>query len=370
MTALLPSVFGSNASPTGSIPNSAMHFSVAPMLDWTDPHCRHFHRQLSKHAWLYSEMVTTGALLYGKNLPRFLQQDPTDHPVVLQLGGSDPHALAQCAALAAEWGYCEVNLNVGCPSDRVQNNQIGACLMAHPSIVAEAVAAMKTATHLPITVKCRLGIDHQNEGETLVEFVSALDHAKVDGIILHARKAWLQGISPKENREIPPLRYELVHQIKAAFAHLPIALNGGIKQLEEGVSHLHPSTDLPALNGFMMGRAIYENPFILSKVDSQLYGMHPASVCRFTVVEQLFPYIEAHLAQGGKLMQVCRHMLGLFYGMPGGRLWRRHLSEKGFGEGAGLSVLREAMQLVRNEQDRARESSQPWFEPHTGETTP
>lgn len=338
--------------------NSAMQFSVAPMLDWTDRHCRHFHRKLSKHAWLYSEMVTTGAIIYGENLPRFLGHEPNDAPVVLQLGGSTPKDLAYCAGLAAEWGYSEVNLNVGCPSDRVQNNMIGACLMDHPQMVAEAVAAMKQTTDLPVTVKCRIGIDQQNEEETLQPFISALKDAGVDGVIIHARKAWLQGISPKENRDIPPLNYQLVHQMKQAFPHLPIAINGGIKTLADGLLHteLASSSDFtPALDGFMIGRSAYEQPYMLTEVDNLLYQGTAEAPSRQAVVEQMYDYIENHLQAGGKLIHITRHMLGLYHGLPGGRMFRRYLSQNAFKENAGVEVLQEAVKMVNQEIERMAE---------------
>ncbi|QKI89182.1 tRNA dihydrouridine(20/20a) synthase DusA [Thiomicrorhabdus xiamenensis] len=335
--------------------NSAQHFSVAPMLDWTDRHCRHFHRKLSKRTWLYSEMVTTGAIIYGNNLPRFLGQDKNDAPVVLQLGGSNPTELAQCAAIAEEWGYSEVNLNVGCPSDRVQNNMIGACLMAHPNIVAEAVDTMKSATQLPVTVKCRLGIDEQNEEESVFQFVEALNEVNTDGVIIHARKAWLQGISPKENREIPPLNYDLVHQVKNVYQDLPIAINGGIKTLQSGMQHLDNYHDLPALDGFMIGRSAYEQPYLLAEADQLLYGSDERLLTRKQVVEQMYDYIENHLQQGGKLIQVTRHMLGLFHGLPGGRMWRRYLSQNAFKAEAGLETLQEALRIVEDEIERMAE---------------
>lgn len=338
--------------------NSAMHFSVAPMLDWTDRHCRHFHRKLTKRAWLYSEMVTTGAVIYGENHPRFLGHDKNDSPVVLQLGGSTPKDLAYCAALAEDWGYSEVNLNVGCPSDRVQNNMIGACLMGHPEMVAEAVAAMKQVTNLPVTVKCRIGIDEQNELETLYPFIEALDNVAIDGVIIHARKAWLQGISPKENRDIPPLNYQLVHQMKQQFSHLPIAINGGVKTLQSGLKHLVAASenDYPAaLDGFMVGRSVYEQPYLLSEVDRLLYQEQTAALNRQEVIEQMYDYIENHLLNGGKLIHITRHMLGLYHGLPGGRMFRRYLSQNAFKPEAGVEVLQQALAMVNQEIERMAE---------------
>ncbi|MBF6056880.1 MULTISPECIES: tRNA dihydrouridine(20/20a) synthase DusA [Thiomicrorhabdus] len=332
--------------------SSAQNFSVAPMLDWTDRHCRYFHRQLSRKAWLYSEMVTTGAIIYGDNLPRFLGHHPDETPIVLQLGGSNSSELAKCAVIGEEWGYSEINLNVGCPSERVQNNMIGACLMAHPELVAEDVAAMKAKINIPVTVKCRIGIDEQNEEESIYAFLQAVDQAQVDGVIIHARKAWLQGLSPKDNRDIPPLNYELVHRMKQEFPHIPIAINGGIHNLQDGMLHLQEYKGLDRLDGFMIGRAAYERPYLLSEVDSVVYGQEPKVAGREGVLEKMKPYIEAHLQSGGKLIQVTRHMLGLFHGLPGGRLWRRYLSENAYKPNAGLEVLEQAYQKVRAEQER------------------
>ncbi len=339
--------------------NSANQFSVAPMLDWTNRHCRYFHRQLSKQAWLYSEMVTTGAIIYGNNLPRFLGHDDSDAPVVLQLGGSKLEELAQCAQLGEQWGYSEINLNVGCPSDRVQNNMIGACLMEHPKLVADCVAAMKACVDIPITVKCRIGIDEQEDFDLLHAFIEGLVKEGVDGVIIHARKAWLKGLSPKENRDIPPLRYDWVHQIKQNFSELPIAINGGITDLEQAREHLtngwlpeESNQSLPAVDGVMLGRAIYERPYLLAEVDSLFYNDSQTMLSREQVLYSMFPYIEQHLIGGGKLNQITRHMLGLFHGLPGARMWRRSLSENAFKEGAGIEVVEAAYQLVLTEMQR------------------
>ncbi len=332
--------------------NSACGFSVAPMLDWTDKHCRYFHRQLSQQAWLYSEMVTTGAIIYGENLPRFLGHNPEEVPVVLQLGGSNSQELAHCAALGEEWGYSEINLNVGCPSDRVQNNMIGACLLGHPELVAENIAAMKSKVSIPVTVKTRIGIDEQEDYAILHSFVNGLVNAGVDGVIIHARKAWLQGLSPKENREIPPLKYDWVHQIKADFAGLDIAINGGFSTHEHALKHFQAYQDLPAIDGVMLGRAAYEQPFILSEVDHLYYGQDKKELSRLEVLEKMYPYIENHLSEGGKLNQITRHMLGLFHGLPGGRIWRRHLSENAFKPGSGIDVVEQAYQMVAAEIQR------------------
>ncbi|WP_019896310.1 tRNA dihydrouridine(20/20a) synthase DusA [Hydrogenovibrio halophilus] len=346
-------MLNSQYRPVDQARNSAQAFSVAPMLDWTNAHCRVFHRMLSDQAWLYTEMVTTGAILYGDNLPRFLGHDPSDAPCSLQLGGSDPKELAQCARLGEAWGYQEINLNVGCPSDRVQNNLIGACLMAHPQRVAEAVSAMKAAvTHIPVTVKCRIGIDDQEDFETFAAFIEAQVGAGVDGVIVHARKAWLQGLSPKQNRDIPPLRYDWVRRLKAAYPDLSIAVNGGIVSPDAGRDFLtpDPDTSLPGLDGVMIGRAVYEKPFLLTQLNPPNRG-----ISRAQVVEKMAPYIEAHLEQGGKLNQVTRHMLGLYAGLPGGRKWRRFLSEQAFKPEADLSTLFEARRLVEAEIERMQE---------------
>lgn len=341
--------------------NSASGFSVAPMLEWTDRHCRVFHRHLTQRAWLYSEMVTTGAILFGNDLERFLGHSEMDSPVVLQLGGSDPEALAKCAKLGEEWGYNEINLNVGCPSDRVQNNMIGACLMAHPQVVADAVRAMKSAVKtIPVTVKTRIGIDDQENFETLVDFIAALDCSGVDGVIIHARKAWLQGLSPKQNREVPPLNYDWVRQIKMQFPHLTVAVNGGIVSPEHGLEFLKPSTNqlgetLAAVDGVMLGRAVYENPYLLTQVDSLYYDEHQPSISREMILEAMYPYIENHLLSGGKLNHISRHMLGLFAGQPGGRKWRRYISENAFKPNAGVEVLQQAHQLVLTEIQRMEE---------------
>lgn len=332
--------------------NSAVGFSVAPMLDWTDRHCRYFHRQLTKQAWLYSEMVTTGAIIYGNNLPRFLGHDESEAPVVLQLGGSDSKDLATCAGLGEEWGYSEINLNVGCPSDRVQNNMIGACLLAHPELVAENVAAMKAKVNIPITVKTRIGIDEQEDFEILHNFVSGLVEADVDGLIIHARKAWLQGLSPKENREIPPLKYEWVHRIKQEFPQLDISINGGLKTHSNALEHYSNYHGLPAVDGVMLGRVAYEQPYVLAEVDQLYYAKNTPIISREQVLENMYPYIEKHLSDGGKLIQITRHMLGLFHGLPGGRIWRRHLSENAFKASSGINVVEEAFQMVNQEIQR------------------
>ncbi|HHT00169.1 MAG TPA: tRNA dihydrouridine(20/20a) synthase DusA [Thiomicrospira sp.] len=332
--------------------NSAVGFSVAPMLDWTDKHCRYFHRKLSNQAWLYSEMVTTGALIYGNNLPRFLGHNDDEAPVVLQLGGSHSGELATCAKLGEEWGYSEINLNVGCPSDRVQNNMIGACLLGHPELVAENVAAMKAKVNIPVTVKTRIGIDDQEDFDILHNFVAGLVEADVDGVIIHARKAWLQGLSPKDNRDVPPLKYDWVHKIKQAFPNLDVAINGGITSHKQGLQHYQEYQGYPALDGVMLGRTAYEQPYILSEVDALYYGSQSQNFTREQVLQSMYPYIENHLKNGGKLSQVTRHMLGLFHGLPGGRMWRRHLSENAFKPTSGLEVVEQAYEMVSQEIQR------------------
>ncbi len=315
-------------------------FTVAPMLDWTDRHCRHFHRLLTKYAILYTEMVTTGALLNG-DVDRHLRFDVAEHPVALQLGGSDPHDLATCARMAADYGYDEVNINVGCPSERVQKGAFGACLMAEPELIGECVSAMQAAVSIPITVKNRIGIDDQDDYEGLHRFISTVSQAGCRTFIIHARKAWLKGLSPKENREIPPLRYELVYQIKREFSQLEILINGGITTLEQCQQHLQ------YVDGVMVGREAYHNPWVLAQVDAQLYGTSSAVDDRKAIVEAFLPYVQQQLEQGVPLGHMTRHILGIFQGMTGARAWRRHISENAHKAGAGVELLREAMQMVR-----------------------
>ncbi len=327
------------------------------MLDWTDRHCRVFHRQLTRQAWLYSEMVTTGAIIYGDNLERFLGHSEDDVPVVLQLGGSGPEDLAKCAALGEEWGYSEINLNVGCPSDRVQNNMIGACLMGHPSLVAEGVAAMKAAvSKIPVTVKSRIGIDDQEDFETLVDFVTQVHDAGADGMIIHARKAWLQGLSPKENREVPPLKYDWVRRIKQLFPEFPIAINGGIASPQDGLAFYNPMEIYQRWTASCSGVRCMKTVFIDGS-DRLYYDDVSEPLNREAVLEAMYPYIERHLSSGGKLNQVSRHMLGLFAGLPGGRMWRRYISENAFQPGAGIEVLQEAYRRVAQEIQRMEEQN-------------
>jgi len=344
-----------NNTPEQKPLNSARQFSVAPMLDLTNKHCRYFYRQLTTKAWLYSEMVTTGALIYGNNLPRFLDFNDIEQPVVLQLGGSDAADMARCAKLAEEWGYAEVNINVGCPSDRVQNNMIGACLMAHPQLVAENVAAIKDVVNIPVTVKCRIGIDDQEDYETLSGFIEGLEKAGTNGVIIHARKAWLQGLSPKDNRHIPPLNYDWVHQIKSDFPNLDIAINGGLVNHTQALEHLTESKGLPGVDGVMMGRSVYDQPYLLAEVDRLYYRSDTVPNTREVAVKKMYPYIEDQLQKGGKLIQVTRHMQGLFHGLPGGRMWRRYLSENAFKETAGVEVVEHALSLVHAEVARMQD---------------
>ncbi|WMN55745.1 tRNA dihydrouridine(20/20a) synthase DusA [Vibrio fluvialis] len=313
--------------------------SVAPMLDWTDRHCRYFHRLLSSQTLLYTEMVTTGAIIHGKG--DFLAYNEEEHPVALQLGGSNPADLARCAKLAQERGYDEINLNVGCPSDRVQNGRFGACLMAEPDLVAQCVAAMKEVVDIPVTVKTRIGIDDQDSYEFLTNFVTLVsEKGGCEQFTIHARKAWLSGLSPKENREIPPLDYLRAYQLKQDFPHLIIAVNGGVKTLAEAKEHLQH------LDGVMIGREAYQSPYLLAEVDQQIFGLDTPVKKRSQVVQEMYPYIEQQLAQGSYLGHITRHMLGLFQNMPGARQWRRHISENAHKAGAGIEVVEQALAKI------------------------
>ncbi|GAM56642.1 tRNA dihydrouridine synthase A [Vibrio ishigakensis] len=309
------------------------------MLDWTDRHCRYFHRLLSQNTLLYTEMVTTGAIIHGKG--DFLKYDQSEHPVALQLGGSNSKDLAHCAKLAEERGYDEINLNVGCPSDRVQNGRFGACLMAEPELVAECVAAMKSEVSIPVTVKTRIGIDDKDSYEFLTRFVSIVnEQGGCEDFTIHARKAWLSGLSPKENREIPPLDYPRAYQIKKDFSHLNIAVNGGVKSLDEALEHLEH------LDGVMIGREAYQSPYILSEVDQRIFGEDKPVIKRSDVVKAMYPYIDQQLSEGAYLGHITRHMLGLFQSMPGARQWRRHISENAHKKGADLKVLQDALAKI------------------------
>ncbi len=314
-------------------------FSIAPMLDWTDKHCRYFHRLLSQHAVLYTEMVTTGAIIHGSG--DYLDFNAEEHPVVLQLGGSDPAQMAQCARLAEQRGYDAVNINVGCPSDRVQNGLFGACLMAQPQRVADCVKAMQDAVSIPVTVKTRIGIDDSDEYQFLQDFVATVADAGCRQLIVHARKAWLKGLSPKENRDIPPLDYQRVYQLKRDFPELNISINGGIKTLQQAREQLQ------YLDGVMVGREAYSNPLLLSDVDALIYGTNTAPLTPQQVVQQMLPYIERQMQQGARFWHIARHMLGLFQGVPGARQWRRLLSEKGHLADATPELMLQALALVR-----------------------
>lgn len=315
-------------------------FSVAPMMDWTDRHCRVFHRQMTRRARLYTEMVTTGAVIHGE-LEKLLGFSPQEQPLALQLGGSDPSHLAKAARIGEGFGYSEINLNVGCPSDRVQNGRFGACLMAEPALVGECVAAMKAAVSIPVTVKCRIGIDDQDPAEALHTLTQTLVAAGVDVLIVHARKAWLKGLSPRENREIPPLDYPLVYRLKQAFPRLPVVINGGITTLDDVDQHL------AHVDGVMLGRAAYHQPELLLDVDRRFFGQKNPHDDASAALDACVPYIEGQLARGVRLSAVTRHLLGLFAGRPGARSFRRHLADRAVKEGAGCEVIRDAIGFVR-----------------------
>ncbi len=320
--------------------------SVAPMMEWTDRHCRVFLRAITKHTLLYTEMVHTGAILRG-DPERHLGHDPVEHPLALQLGGSDPADLAAAARIGRDHGYDEINLNVGCPSERVSAGRFGACLMAEPGLVADCVSAMAEATDLPVTVKSRIGIDDQDSYEELATFVETVAARGCRTFIVHARKAWLSGLSPKQNREVPPLRYDIVGRIKDDFPKLEIILNGGVNSLIEAEQHLS------ALAGVMIGRAAYHDPWILRDADRQIFGGEAGPRSRHAVIDELLPYIEAKCAAGVPLPRMTRHMIGLFNGLPGARAWRRHLSENAYSKGAGPEVLLAAAALVSAERTAA-----------------
>jgi len=317
--------------------------SVAPMMDWTDRHERYFLRLLSRQALLYSEMVTTGALLYG-DVPRHLEFDAAEHPVALQLGGADPVALAECAAMAAEWGYDEVNLNVGCPSDRVQAARFGACLMAEPALVRDCIAAMAAVVSIPVTVKSRIGIDDRDSYEELKVFIATVAESGCSSFIIHARKAILSGLSPKENREIPPLNYETVYAIKRDFPELEIMLNGGVLSLDAAVAQLD------RVDGVMIGRAAYRDPWVLAEADSRVFGATDPLQFRYEAVVGYLPYVKARLDEGVPLHAMTKHILGLFNGVPGARRWRRYLSENAYAKEAGTDVVEAALALVQTEE--------------------
>ncbi len=327
--------------------HSSHRFCLAPMLDWSDRHCRYFWRLLSGRARLYTEMVTTGALIHGER-QRYLQFDPAEHPLALQLGGSDPGELARCTRWAATAGFDELNLNCGCPSDRVQSGMFGACLMARPQLVAEAVRAMRDASDIAVTVKHRIGIDDMESYAELRDFVGTIATAGCEVFIVHARKAWLQGLSPKENREIPPLNYPWVYRLKDEFPGLTIVINGGIQTLDACEQHLS------RVDGVMLGREAYHNPWLLAEVDKRLFDQaDDATLSPESVLRALLPYIEAQLRDGARLNHITRHLMGLYHGVPGARKFRRHLSEHAHRPGAGVEVLEQAMGLVLDARARA-----------------
>ncbi|MFT5276792.1 MAG: tRNA-dihydrouridine synthase A [Arenicella sp.] len=347
------------------------------MLDWTDRHCRYFLRLLSRHTVLYTEMVTTGAIIHGKG--DYLAFNEAEQPVVLQLGGSDPEAMAHCAEIAEQRGYDEVNINVGCPSDRVKNGSFGACLMAMPETVAQCVSAMQSKIKIPVTVKCRIGIDDMDDYEGLSRFVKLVSDAGCEHFIVHARKAWLKGLSPKENRDIPPLNYQRVYDLKNEFEHLHISINGGIKTIEEAQKHL------TVIDGVMMGREVYSNPFILSQVDELIYkdtsqiilnkaatgqaingeaihgqaihsqAAHGQAVSREEIVIQMTKYIKEQVTQGARVWHIARHVLGLFQSQAGGRIWRRYLSQNGIKKDVSTDLLLHAYEQVLEAQQKARD---------------
>lgn len=320
------------------------------MMDWSDRHCRYFWRLLTGKALLYTEMVTTGALIHGDRA-RFLQFNPEEHPVALQLGGSDATELAQCARWAQEWGYDEVNLNCGCPSDRVQSGMFGACLMAQPALVAEGVRAMRDACDIPVTVKHRIGIDDMESYDELVDFITPIAEAGCEVFIVHARKAWLKGLSPKENREVPPLNYDWVYQLKQDFPALTIIINGGIQTLDQCDAHL------TRVDGVMLGREAYQNPWMLAGVDQRIFGLDNTHITRDDIISALIPYVEQQLSCGVHLNHITRHILGLYQGVPGARKFRRHISENAHKPGAGVDVLIDARELVRAASSRMESES-------------
>jgi tRNA-dihydrouridine synthase A len=312
------------------------------MMDWTDRHCRAFHRIMTRRALLYTEMVTAAAILHGDRA-RLLAHNDSDRPVALQLGGSDPAALAEAAVIGEGFGYDEINLNVGCPSDRVQEGRFGACLMAEPALVGACIGAMQQRVSVPLTVKCRIGIDAQDAEADLQRFIDAVAAAGCRTFIVHARKAWLDGLSPKENREIPPLDYDRVYRLKASRPELTIVINGGVEDLDAAAEHLRH------VDGVMLGRAAYQTPHILADADRRFFGETAAPLSRGEIIERLLPYVQAHLAAGGRLNNIARHILGLYHGQPRARAFRRHLSERAVKDGAGTEVLLEALQIAESQ---------------------
>jgi tRNA-dihydrouridine synthase A len=319
--------------------DSSIRFSVAPMMDWTDRHCRVFHRLLTRRARLYTEMLTTGAIIHGDRR-RLLSFDASEHPVALQLGGSNPRDLAEAARIGEDFGYDEINMNVGCPSDRVKGGNFGACLMAEPQLVAECVAAMKQAVRIPVTVKCRIGIDDQDPEVALDTLSRAVIAAGSDALVVHARKAWLNGLSPKENRDIPPLDYDRVYRLKAALPDVPVVINGGITSIAAAKQHLDH------VDGAMLGRAAYQEPWRLLSVDPELFSEAAPHATMHDAIEALMPYVERELAAGTRLHSITRHLVGAFHGVPGARAFRRYLAEVCTKPGAGTDSLREALTIV------------------------
>ena len=317
-------------------------FAVAPMMDWTDRHCRFFHRILTRRARLYTEMVTTGAIIHGPRA-RLLAFDPAEHPVALQLGGSEPADLAACARIAEDLGYDEVNLNIGCPSERVQKGAFGACLMREPGLVGACVAEMRAAVRIPVTVKCRIGVDDQDPCDALFGFVDKVARAGCETFVVHARKAWLKGLSPKDNRDIPPLDYDLVYTLKRERPDLTVIINGGITTLDDAKTHLGH------VDGVMMGRAAYQSPWLLAEVDSTLFAAPRPVATRRAAVEAFMPYMARELQNGTPLNAMTKHLLGLFNGLPGARAFRRHLSENAVKPGAGFAVVETALSFIRDD---------------------
>ena len=334
---------------TARLSPADLRFSVAPMMDWTDRHCRSLHRLLTRHARLYTEMVTPGAVIHGDRA-RIIGFGAHEQPVAVQLGGSEPARLAEAARICEAEGYVEVNLNCGCPSDRVQGGHFGACLMREPDLVADCVAAMRAAVAVPVTVKCRIGVDEQDPEQALFELAETVIAAGADAVIVHARKAWLQGLSPKENREVPPLDYAIVHRLKRAFPATPMAINGGIKTLGEA------KAQLAVMDGVMLGRAAYQNPELLLGVDPEFFGEPAPAADALAALDAFRSYIAEQLARGVRLHAMTKHLLGLFPGQPGARLYRRHLSTEALKPGAGLPELDGAVALVRDAMRRREES--------------
>jgi tRNA-dihydrouridine synthase A len=324
-----------------TLESRSRRFCIAPMMDWTDRHCRFFHRLLTRRALLYTEMLTTGAVLHGDRA-RLLRFDAAEHPLALQLGGAEPRALAACARIGADIGFDEINLNVGCPSDRVQEGRFGACLMVEPTLVGDCVAAMKAAVTVPVTVKCRIGVDDQDPETALETFASAVERAGADALIVHARKAWLKGLSPKENRELPPLDYDRVYRLKAAHPRLVVVLNGGVGSIEAALTHLG------RVDGVMMGRAAYQEPWRLLAVDPAVFGGDAPFTSAKAAAAALVPYVERELESGTRLHAITRHLHGLFRAVPGARAFRRHLAVGATRPGAGVDCLIAALSLVRD----------------------